>query len=55
MYFQIRKKSKAHSNGIKEGDVIIGINGESTSSRSYDESMAMVDSSGGTLVLEVYR
>ena len=53
--FQIRKKSKAHVAGLQEGDALLKVNGRDSLGKSHAEVMGWVDSSGGTLALQVNR
>ncbi|KAL5019387.1 hypothetical protein ScPMuIL_005109 [Solemya velum] len=52
---KIRKKSKAHSGGVKEGDTILSINGEPVSGKTHQGAMDLVDSAEENLCLEIIR
>ncbi|XP_064617710.1 uncharacterized protein LOC135481881 isoform X2 [Liolophura sinensis] len=52
---KIRKKSKAHSAGVQEGDVVVSVNGKSVEGQSHMATMDMVDNSGESLVLGIKR
>ncbi|KAH9502330.1 hypothetical protein Btru_073477 [Bulinus truncatus] len=52
---KIRKKSQAHLNGLQEGDAIISINGVHVHDKSQDEALELVEKSGDSLTLEIFR
>ncbi|XP_033752321.1 uncharacterized protein LOC117336038 isoform X2 [Pecten maximus] len=52
---KIRKRSKACSGGLQEGDTVICINGVSMQGRSHQDAMYEVDNAGDKLNLTVQR
>lgn len=52
---QIRKKSKAHQNGLLEGDAVISINGTPVHDKTQDEALDLVENSRDKLALEIFR
>ncbi|XP_013394385.1 synaptopodin 2-like protein [Lingula anatina] len=52
---KLRANSKSQQAGLKEGDVLLAVNGESVLGKSYQEAMNMVDAAGNDLSIEIQR
>ena len=53
--FQIRKRSNAFDAGLREGDLVLSINGYVISGKSHQSAMDVVDMAGDKLTFEVTR
>ena len=52
---QLRKHSKAADSGLREGDVVLCINGYSCRGFDHATAMSQIDQSGSQLTLDVLR
>ncbi|XP_012935625.1 uncharacterized protein LOC101862103 [Aplysia californica] len=52
---KIRKKSRAHTQGLLEGDAVISINGVPVHDKSQDEALELVENAGDSMALEIFR
>ncbi|KAL4239710.1 positive regulation of actin filament bundle assembly [Mactra antiquata] len=52
---KIRKNSHSYEAGLKEGDVILSINGHPMSGKAHASAMEIVEMSSGSIVFEVTR
>ena len=54
-FFQLRKQSKASESGLREGDIVLCINGYSCRGFDHSTAMSQVDQAGSQLTLDVLR
>jgi len=52
---KLRSRSKAHDAGLREGDIVLGINGSSCQTISHGIAMALLESADDALHLHLYR
>lgn len=52
---QLRRRSKAFSAGLAEGDVVTNIDHQEVSSKSHGDAMKIIELAGPTLYLEIVK
>ena len=55
IFFQLRKQSRAEESGLREGDVVLAINGRKCRGLNHSTAMALVEQAGDDLTFDVLR